>query len=208
MKKIKNIITVASIIFLSAFILIGCGKKEVVNDKTLADIDILYSKGEYKDNTYINTFFNIKYETPTDWQMLSIEQLESLSEKVGDNANSVMAFYSQTQNKNSNINMRINNMGVDTRKFTDDEMVESFYDKVEKVYKNIGYTNLFAKKDTVDFLGEKVPAIYVSGKLLEKEVYQVQIILKRGSYYALITSSSTSFEEAGNNLKAFSKFKN
>lgn len=171
----------------------------------LSEIDKDYSIGIIRDGLYTSSFFDLKFINPENWTMTSSEDLKKLGEAAGDSDRSSLALQSVSRQKDANITVRITNLGLDTRTRSQSDIIDSIYSSLEKNKKSgrSVYSDMTLNKVEVDFLGEKVPALKMHGKIGAKDIYQTQVVLLKGSYYAHIISTATSEDSSVKNLGSF-----
>ncbi|MHA3787196.1 hypothetical protein ACX0HA_03230 [Flavobacterium hauense] len=76
--------TIKAVLFIAFFILAGCNKYE---DRPVAVKEIEgFDYGRVRNNTYTNTFFNVKMDVPKGWQVQDEKQKEELMQQGRDAA--------------------------------------------------------------------------------------------------------------------------
>ena len=77
---------------------------------------------------------------------------------------------------------------------------------VREVYEEMGITEVNMSREQVDFLGETVEAIRLSGAYEDVPLYSLQLCLERGSYLCVVTFNSYVEDTTETLMKFFRPF--
>lgn len=215
----KKIYTLLLISVFTSFLLISCGKNKVAKRICEDDCDLNFTIGEIKDHTYTNDFFRIRAKFPNDWSILNKEEMEDVLktqlnaindktvQELIDYGNPTPIMIAQEKNHKHNINITISALANSGNRVSVEDVINAIYLDIDNLYTRAGYKNIENKKEMIDFLGDRVAAIKTHAFYGGKEIYQTQVFLVHGFYYAVITSTSFDIKDDEKAFTFFQKIK-
>ena len=191
MKKRISALLLALLMMVSLF---GCAPKEK-----------LYSAGSVSARTYENILLGLQCIAPADWSYLTEEELLQLGDVPAleeeqtmeecltahlNNGGQVQDMYAMTEDGLQTINVMVTKLDLTAQEMTIADFANLGAEEVCEVYASMGITEVEMKREQVEFLGETVEAIRLSGAYEDVPLYSLQLCLARGSYICVVTFNS------------------
>lgn len=216
-KTVRAIFIVISVCMLIT--LVGCGKKEektsISNEKVgvqeaveKEETKAEFSMGEWKENTYENSFLGVKFELPTGWERLDDEQIAEMM-NLGDTivSNDLNTDIEEIKNLNSAYYMVANdpetgnNITIMSEKpilnVTTEKYIESLKTGLEQVT-TIKYTIGESSKETV--AGKTYDTLTATATVNGVSLVQKYYVRKVDNYVLAIIATSVTGENGINSM--------
>ena len=212
MKKIKSLVCILLAVSM-LFVLCACGgnvegnvhhgdaseNTENVDGNSDSNFDI----GTVSGGKYENKFFGIGCAMDENWTFATEDQLLDMIGETADqiedgdlkdslmNANMFYDMQVASNDGYANINVVIENLGVMYGTIiSEDEYVKQNVEQLPSALAQAGIDVNSCEATTVQFAGAERNAIQSSSVTQGVDLYQLQVIIKNGSYIAIVTISS------------------
>lgn len=191
MKKRISVLLLALLMMVTLF---GCAPKEE-----------LYSPGSVSVRTYENVLLSLQCIAPADWMYLTeaellqlgdvpaLEEGQTMAECLTahlNNGGQVQDMYVMTEDGLQTVNVMVTKLDFAAQEMTVADFADLGAEEVCEVYEEMGITEVEMKREQVEFLGETVEAIRLSGAYEDVPLYSLQLCLERGGYICVVTFNS------------------
>ena len=207
MKKRISALVLALLMMVSLF---GCAPKEE-----------LYAGGSVSARTYENALLGLQCIIPADWSYLTeaellqlgdvpaLEEEQTMEECLTahlNNGGQVQDMYAMTEDGLQTVNVMVTKIDLAAQEMTIADFADLGAKEVREVYEEMGITEVNMSREQVDFLGETVEAIRLSGAYEDVPLYSLQLCLERGSYLCVVTFNSYVEDTTETLMKFFRPF--
>lgn len=191
MKKRVSALALALLMMVSLF---GCAPKEE-----------LYSAGSVSARIYENALLGLQCIAPADWTYLTeaellqlgdvpaLEEEQTMEECLTahlNNGGQVQDMYAMTEDGLQTVNVMVTKLDLAAQEMTIGDFADLGAEEVREVYESMGITEVEMRREQLEFLGETVEAIRLSGAYEDVPLYSLQLCLERGSYICVVTFNS------------------
>ncbi|WP_036610104.1 hypothetical protein [Oribacterium sp. P6A1] len=206
-KKITGILAVAVLI---------CGLPFTAFAKTNSKS---FSKGEIKDNKYVNEYFGYSIGAPKGYSFYDDKDLAEFNEvteafikdadavkKSIDAGEAVILAYAEGSDGYSNVNVGVSQGGAEIEKLDDKkEVYEEYVDAIKETLESMGFTveKTGVKDEKID--GEKTYSLWSKSSIKGIDLYQKQTMFFTDDYIMTVTATTIGEDKTDDIFKEIKK---
>lgn len=155
---------------------------EPSDDDALGEFTI----GEIVENTYENSYFNVKISLPKNFKFDTSIDTEVVKKSIEEGENEIVVRASSNDGGGFGIEiMKLSKVLADY--CSEEDLLPSNTDDLTSEFEKMGFSDITYNNENVDFVGGKHPSLNISGKANGLTFKEQLIYYKKGQYIAAFT---------------------
>ena len=159
-----------------------------------------FTVGEIAENTYENSYFNVKISLPKNFKFDTSIDTEAVKKSIEEGENEIVVRASSNDGGGFGIEiMKLSKVLADY--CSEEDLLPSNTDDLTSEFEKMGFSDITYNNENVDFVGGKHPSLNISGKANGLTFKEQLIYYKKGQYIAAFTVAGVG-DDALNILKS------
>lgn len=162
-----------------------------------------FTLGTITGNKYENSFIGIACNLPSDWSMLTQEEVKAQNEQalgmMGEeyanaiaNATIIYEMFATHENMTDTVNVNMEKLTGAAAALNEEAYAKLSIESLKSALESMGLTVTSATVGTVSFAGKDRTCINIEGEFMGIPVYEVVVCMKCGNYMAVISTCTWS----------------
>lgn len=186
------------------------GNSDTAQSEVAEDFSIGVTSGQ----TYTNEYFDIGLTVDEKWIFKTQEEIAAINNTTLEQINldtakqlaessgfcDMMVVYTDGTRS---INVTVQNLGLMGLTMTADDIIEGSLPSAATAFQQAGYTDVSTGKEECTFCGEKVSSAVLTAKKDGVSLYEKQLYVIKGTYFAAITFAAEAEADVDDMLAMF-----